>query len=73
MELTKYKNKSEETAFNPNELQIHLPLPFWFQLQPCTALPFAALQYHDVKINLIFKKELDEEPLTKPAARTDPE
>lgn len=34
---------------------IHIPLQFWFNKNPGLALPLLALQYHDVKINIIFE------------------
>ena len=38
---------------------LYIPLNFWFCRNPGLALPLIALQYHEVHINLIFKKEID--------------
>jgi len=35
--------------------QIYVPLQFWFNRNPGLALPLIALQYHEVKINIVFR------------------
>lgn len=42
----------------PNYL-LYVPLQFWFNRNNGLALPLIALQYHDVRITLIFKKAID--------------
>ena len=34
----------------------HIPLQFWFNRNPGLALPLIALQYHEVKIKILFEK-----------------
>jgi hypothetical protein len=40
------------TATNPPQIQIYVPLQFWFCRNPGLALPLIALQYHEVKVKL---------------------
>ena len=37
------------------ETQLYIPLQFWFCRNPGLALPLIALQYHEVKINVVFE------------------
>jgi len=39
--------------------QLHIPLQFWFCTNPGLALPMIALQYHEVKINIVFRQALE--------------
>jgi hypothetical protein len=39
--------------------QLYVPLQFWFNRNNGLALPLIALQYHDVRITLVFRKALD--------------
>ena len=43
------------TADNVPEMDLYIPLEFWFCRNPGLALPLIALQYHEVKINLEFR------------------
>jgi len=43
-----------DTDFLP-EMDLYIPLEFWFCRNPGLALPLIALQYHEVKINLEFR------------------
>ena len=36
-----------------NDLQLYVPLKFWFNRNPGLALPLIALQYHEVKVKLV--------------------
>jgi hypothetical protein len=38
---------------------MYIPLQFWFNRNTGLALPLIALQYHDVRISLVFRKALD--------------
>jgi hypothetical protein len=40
---------------NNNSNKIYIPLQFWFNRNPGLALPLIALQYHEVKLNIMFK------------------
>ena len=42
-----------------DSLRIYIPLQFWFNRNNGLALPLIALQYHDVRITLVFRKALD--------------
>jgi hypothetical protein len=42
-----------------NPYRLYIPLQFWFNRNTGLALPLIALQYHDVRITLIFRKALD--------------
>jgi hypothetical protein len=39
--------------------QLYVPLQFWFNRNNGLALPLIALQYHDVRVTLVFRKALD--------------
>ena len=39
-----------------NVKKLYIPLQFWFNRNPGLALPLIALQYHEVKLNIMFKK-----------------
>jgi len=41
------------------EMDLYIPLEFWFCRNPGLALPLIALQYHEVKINLEFRAASD--------------
>ena len=43
--------RSQTTVTLPN-LQVYVPLKFWFNRNPGLALPLIALQYHEVKVKL---------------------
>jgi len=45
-------NKTEATT-------LYIPLQFWFCRNPGLALPLIALQYHEVKINIEFRRKED--------------
>ena len=38
---------------------IFVPLPFWYCRNPGLALPLIALQYHEVKLNIVFNDEVN--------------
>merc|ERR1712070_605516 len=46
------------TAYTP-EMDLYIPLEFWFCRNPGLALPLIALQYHEVKINIEFRSASD--------------
>jgi hypothetical protein len=49
-----------EVSSNPKRAyQLYVPLQFWFNRNNGLALPLIALQYHDVRITLNFRKALD--------------
>jgi hypothetical protein len=48
-ELTTLTNKAVE------QYQLYIPLQFWFNRNNGLALPLIALQYHDVRITLVFR------------------
>ena len=39
-----------------NVRKLYVPLQFWFNRNPGLALPLIALQYHEVKVNIMFNK-----------------
>jgi hypothetical protein len=41
------------------EMDLYIPLEFWFCRNPGLALPLIALQYHEVKINIEFRSAAD--------------
>ena len=41
----------------PEGVTVFVPLQFWFNRHRCHALPMIALQYHEVKLHVSFKKE----------------
>ena len=47
------------TLDKPKSYQLYIPLQFWFNRNNGLALPLIALQYHDVRITLVFRKVLD--------------
>jgi hypothetical protein len=47
-------NSSNEIGKCSPEYTLYIPLQFWFCRNPGLALPLIALQYHEVRINLIF-------------------
>jgi hypothetical protein len=47
-------NTSNEVGKCAPEYTLYIPLQFWFCRNPGLALPLIALQYHEVRINLIF-------------------
>lgn len=46
----------KETPKKPNDLQMYIPLQFWFCRNPGLALPLIALQYSDIKLNITLRK-----------------
>ena len=40
----------------PENSKLYIPLQFWFNRNPGLALPLIALQYHEVKLNVMFNK-----------------
>jgi len=42
-------------GFNDRLMKLYVPLQFWFNTNPGLALPLIALQYHEVKLNVMFK------------------
>ena len=45
------------TVTGPAKSTVQLPLEFWFCRNPGLALPLIALQYHEVKVNVLFNTE----------------
>jgi len=43
----------------PADLQLYIPLQFWFCLNPGLALPLIALQYHEVKVKVTTRNLLE--------------
>jgi len=39
-----------------NNRKLYVPLQFWFNRNPGLALPLIALQYHEIKLNVVLKK-----------------
>jgi hypothetical protein len=56
--LTQLTAPSGADALVP-EMDLYIPLEFWFCRNPGLALPLIALQYHEVKINLEFRAASD--------------
>ena len=60
--LTDSTGVTDETSLqaynqeNKNETTIYVPLQFWFCRNVGLSLPLIALQYHEVKINLTFRR-----------------
>jgi hypothetical protein len=52
--------------------QLYVPLQFWFNRNNGLALPLIALQYHDVRITLIYKKAQDCMNWNAPSSTTPP-
>jgi len=51
----KQNNKSLSRSSENNQLiKLYVPLQFWFNTNPGLALPLIALQYHEVKLNVMF-------------------
>jgi hypothetical protein len=55
-EYTKFKRLIDGSFVKDNMYKIYIPLFFWFTRQPGLALPLIALQYHDVRLIVKFKK-----------------
>ena len=49
------RNEFNSTIHNQGEMNLRVPLRFWFNNNIGLALPLIALQYHQVKINIKFK------------------
>jgi hypothetical protein len=49
-------NEFSNTIHNQKEMNLRIPLQFWFNKNIGLALPIIALQYHQVKINIGFKR-----------------
>ena len=47
------KNNKDKKSCNP--IQCYVPLQFWFNKYVSSALPLIALQYHDVKLDFLFR------------------
>ena len=47
------------TVTTANQQRLYVPLQFWFNRNPGLALPLIALQYHEVKLNLITRAFAD--------------
>ncbi len=54
--LTSWDSATNAATFKP-EMDLYIPLEFWFCRNPGLALPLIALQYHEVKINLEFRSQ----------------
>ncbi len=50
--LRSYSNPAGLPTAPPDNLQLYIPLKFWFCRNPGLALPLIALQYHEVKVKL---------------------
>ena len=57
--LTQVTNGSAAGAGVVPEMDLYIPLEFWFCRNPGLALPLIALQYHEVKINIEFRSASD--------------
>jgi hypothetical protein len=55
--LTQLTTGSTETCVP--EMDLYIPLEFWFCRNPGLALPLIALQYHEVKLNIEFRSASD--------------
>lgn len=53
------KTGSASVKTNVPEVDLYIPLEFWFCRNPGLALPLIALQYHEVKINIEFRSASD--------------
>ena len=47
-------NSSDYLSLANSDTNCYIPLPFWFNKNPGLALPLISLQYHDVKLTVIF-------------------
>tara|TARA_B100000902_G_scaffold357851_1_gene372580 strand:+ start:380 stop:1756 length:1377 start_codon:yes stop_codon:yes gene_type:complete len=52
-------NTTHTAATVTPEMDLYIPLEFWFCRNPGLALPLIALQYHEVKINIEFRGASD--------------
>jgi hypothetical protein len=52
-------NLTEVSNTGKRAYQMYVPLQFWFNRNNGLALPLIALQYHDVRVTLTFRKALD--------------
>ena len=52
-------NLTEVSNTGKRSYQMYVPLQFWFNRNNGLALPLIALQYHDVRVTLTFRKALD--------------
>lgn len=57
--IFKFDSLSERisASADPNGVTCFVPLQFWFNRHRCHALPMIALQYHEVKLHVSFKRE----------------
>ena len=46
---------TQKYGMNNRMMKLYVPLQFWFNTNPGLALPLIALQYHEVKLNVMFK------------------
>jgi hypothetical protein len=53
------KTGSTSVVTRVPEVDLYIPLEFWFCRNPGLALPLIALQYHEVKINIEFRSASD--------------
>ena len=61
-ELVKHRNLIDGNIKNTscgNQRKLYIPLQFWFNRNPGLALPLIALQYHEVKLNVILNSSLE--------------
>jgi hypothetical protein len=47
------QQEHSKPEISPNQIQLYVPLQFWFCRNPGLALPLIALQYHEVKVKLV--------------------
>ena len=57
--LTAETTGADTTGSLVPEMDLYIPLEFWFCRNPGLALPLIALQYHEVKINIEFRAASD--------------
>jgi len=53
--VSKQNNKVIDGKKDNESIKLYIPLQFWFNSNPGLALPLIALQYHEVKLNVMFK------------------
>ena len=61
-ELVKHRRLIDGNIKNSscgNQRKLYIPLQFWFNRNPGLALPLIALQYHEVKLNVILNSALE--------------
>lgn len=68
-EMIKLSNSIDNYRFNDN-MNLYIPLPFWFCRNIGNSLPLIALQYHDIVVNVylrplnecIYKADINDKP-----------